>query len=218
MNTNSNAITVLCYGDSNTYGQKPDKQGRFAAHERWTGVLQNILGDDYYIIEEGLSSRTTDLDYSAKAGRNGRTYFEPCLQSHDPLHVVLIMLGTNDVKIEFNRPARDIAHALRGYITDVKSHALAATERSIRIVLISPAPIRSNEPHFAEFYTGKYDEHSAEKSVELASEIAQVALEEQVEFVDAGQFVQVGDDGIHLSLEAHAKLGSALADVIAGKA
>ena len=61
MNTNPKAIKILCYGDSNTNGTKPDRTGRFAANERWTGVLQNNLGDGYYIVEEGLGGRTTDL-------------------------------------------------------------------------------------------------------------------------------------------------------------
>ena len=72
MNINPNAATILCYGDSNTYGQKPDKSGRYAADVRWTGRLQNALGGDYYVIEEGLSSRTTDLDYDPRSGKNGK--------------------------------------------------------------------------------------------------------------------------------------------------
>jgi len=68
MNTNPNAKTILCYGDSNTWGQKPDKSSRYLVDVRWTGLLQKTLGDSYYVIEEGLSSRTTDLDYNHKPG------------------------------------------------------------------------------------------------------------------------------------------------------
>src|SRR5476651_2205463 len=103
MTTNPNAITVLCYGDSNTWGQKPDKSGRYPADIRWTGRLQQLLGNGYYIIEEGLGSRTTDLDYDKKSGRNGKIYLIPCLESHNPIDVVVLMLGTNDLKIEFDR-------------------------------------------------------------------------------------------------------------------
>ena len=63
MNTNPQATKILCYGDSNTYGQKPDKTGRYEANFRWTGVLQDLLGNSYYVVEEGLGSRTTDLNY-----------------------------------------------------------------------------------------------------------------------------------------------------------
>jgi lysophospholipase L1-like esterase len=71
MNTLPSAKTILCYGDSNTWGQTPEKSGRRPANIRWTGVLQAELGSEYYVIEEGLSSRTTDLDYAKKPGRNG---------------------------------------------------------------------------------------------------------------------------------------------------
>ena len=79
-------------------------------------MLQDNLGDDYSIIEEGLSSRTTDLDYAKKPGRNGRTYLEPCLDSHAPLNAVILMLGTNDFKIEFNRSVEEIGQAIQRLI------------------------------------------------------------------------------------------------------
>lgn len=100
MNTTPHATTILCYGASNTYGQKPDRSGRYAANERWTGILQNALGSTFYIIEEGLNGRTTDLEHPnpTKPNRNGLTYFKACLESHMPLSAIIVMLGTNDRK------------------------------------------------------------------------------------------------------------------------
>ena len=75
MNTNPRLTRILCYGDSNTWGKAPDLQNlhRYTAQERWTGLLQAKLGDQYEVLEEGLNSRTTDLDDldPAKPGRNG---------------------------------------------------------------------------------------------------------------------------------------------------
>ena len=51
--------SILCYGDSNTYGLMPDSPDRYPRDVRWTGILQKKLGEDYYVIEEGLSGRTT---------------------------------------------------------------------------------------------------------------------------------------------------------------
>src|SRR5437870_2517157 len=117
MNTSASANTVLCYGDSNTHGSKPDKSGRYAINERWTGILQQLLGNDYYVIEEGLGGRTTDLEHFSpnKPNRNGLEYFKPCIDSHMPLDVVIIMLGTNDLKTIYNRTAQDVANALKQY-------------------------------------------------------------------------------------------------------
>jgi len=117
MNPNPSAKTVLCFGDSNTYGTKPDRSGRYEAHQRWTGILQQQLGEDYYVIEEGLGGRTTDLDHfnPQKPSRNGFEYFKACLDSHAPLDIVIIMLGTNDLKTVYDRSARDVAQALKQY-------------------------------------------------------------------------------------------------------
>jgi lysophospholipase L1-like esterase len=116
MNTNPASMSVLCFGDSNTWGQKPDKSGRYGVDVRWTGRLQKQLGEQYSVIEEGLGSRTTDLEYGKKPGRNGKTYLQPCLESHNPLDLVVLMLGTNDLKIEFHRSAQDVAEAIGGLV------------------------------------------------------------------------------------------------------
>ena len=96
--------SVLCYGDSNTHGQIPGG-GPLDRHDRqtrWPGVLQSELGPSWYVIEEGLSGRTTVHDDPIEGPqKNGRTYLRPCAQSHAILDLVIIMLGTNDLKARF---------------------------------------------------------------------------------------------------------------------
>ena len=89
--------TILCYGDSNTYGLMPDSPDRYPRDVRWTGILQKKLGEDYYVIEEGLSGRTTLWDDPIEEHKNGKKYLLPCLETHKPLDLVVIMLGTNDL-------------------------------------------------------------------------------------------------------------------------
>jgi len=213
MNTKPDAITVLCYGDSNTWGQKPDKTGRYNADIRWTGVLQEKLGDGYYIIEEGLSSRTTDLEYR-KPGRNGKTYLVPCIASHNPLDIVVIMLGTNDLKTEFKRSVEEVAHAIHGLVGDVKVNALTKEKKIPRIIIVSPIYINSHAPKFKEFYTGIYDGESGSKSRKLATQLEDIAREDECTFVDASTVSESGIDGIHFSEESHPKLGFLLANTI----
>nr|MDQ3302571.1 hydrolase [Actinomycetota bacterium] len=87
--------TVLCYGDSNTWGSNPETGERFAPHVRWPGVLAWELGDGFCVIEEGLPGRTTVRDDPIEgAHKNGRTYLRACLESHKPLDLVTVMLGT----------------------------------------------------------------------------------------------------------------------------
>lgn len=214
MNTHPNAIKVLCYGDSNTHGQKPDKTGRYEANVRWTGVLQDLLGSEYYVMEEGLGSRTTDLDYDKKPGRNGKTYLAPCLHSHDPIDIVTIMLGTNDLKIEYHRSPEDIANALGGLIDDVREYGETKTGEAPKIILISPIEIDDQMPRFYEFYTGYYNADSMIESKKLSEEIKRVADEKEVLFLDAATVSKPGEDGIHFSEESEQPLAELIASEI----
>lgn len=215
MNTNPQAIKVLCYGDSNTHGQKPDKTGRYEANARWTGVLQEILGSEYYVIEEGLGSRTTDLDYDKKPGRNGKSYLAPCLHSHNPVDIVTIMLGTNDLKIEYRRSAEAIANALSGLIDDVRTYGETKTGETPKIILISPIEIDDQVARFAEFYTGYYDAESMTESKKLSTAIKKVADEKRVLFLDAATVSRPGEDGIHFSEESERPFAELIAGVVA---
>ena len=124
MITDPDAVRILCFGDSNTFGTclrdssiqgSPTKDPdyvRLNADRRWPGVLQRLLGDGYDVVEEGLNGRTTDLDDKDRPGLNGRGYFQPCLLSHQPLDVVVIMLGGNDLKPSFNRTPEELGMPL----------------------------------------------------------------------------------------------------------
>ena len=210
MNVNPQAKTILCYGDSNTWGQKPDKSGRFPADVRWTGLLQQALGNDYYVIEEGLGSRTTDLDYDRKPGRNGKTYLEPCLDSQSLLDYVILMLGTNDLKLDFNRSVADIANALGRLVEIIKQKTKA------EVILVSPILIDDTAPHFSEFYTGYYDHGAITKSQQLAGEVQKVAEVTGCTFINAAEVADPGDDGLHFSLEAHHGLAQQLITIFEG--
>ncbi len=221
MNMIPSAITVLCYGDSNTHGTKPDRSGRFAADERWTGILQTQLGDGYYVIEEGLGGRTTDLDHyvPTKPNRSGITYFKACFESHAPLDIVIIMLGTNDMKTFYNRPVGEIGLALEQYPEYIAKLCDSWKIRRPRIVLVSPPRIDATAPKFVESMPtpGVYDETSVRKSEELASIIKQLAARTVCQFFDAASVTNTGEDGLHLNLQSHKALAEALSTVVRGK-
>lgn len=212
MNSSPAAKTILCYGDSNTWGQTPDKTGRrYPVDVRWTGVLQTAIGDEYYVIEEGLSSRTTDLDYSKKTGRNGRTYLEPCLDSHAPLDVVILMLGTNDFKIEFNRSMEEIAQATRELIELIQGKTAKYNGVPAKVILVSPILVDGSAPKLKEWYSEHYDTSSVKKSQQLAASLKKISQALGCSFIDAAQVARAGKDGIHLDEESHQALGDLLA-------
>jgi lysophospholipase L1-like esterase len=181
--TNPAARTILCFGDSNTYGDPSDdpENVRLAADVRWTGRLQLLLADGYYVIEEGLGGRTTDLDDDARPGRNGRSYLVPCLLSHDPVDVVVLMLGTNDLKVRFDRSPAEIAGALGGLVDDVESYASGPP----KVILVSPIRIDITQRWYAEMNDGEFDDNSVRKSAQLSAELRRIAGARGVLFADA---------------------------------
>jgi lysophospholipase L1-like esterase len=90
--------TVVCFGDSNTWGYVPGSDSeRYPSDIRWPGRLQQALAGEWEVVAEGLNGRTAAVDSPVEDGRNGATYLLPCLRSHKPLDAVVIYLGTNDV-------------------------------------------------------------------------------------------------------------------------
>ncbi|MBH1938579.1 hypothetical protein I5Q34_30710 [Streptomyces sp. AV19] len=216
---NPAARTVLCYGDSNTHGQRPDdvEPGRLPADRRWTGRLQALLGGAYDVIEEGLGGRTTDLDYPVRdnrPGRNGRTFLTPCLHSHEPLDFVVLMLGTNDTKEQFARPAEDTAAAVDALLDDIGRQGRSPSGGPPRTIVVSPVHVDDTRPRFAELNGASYGSGAAPRSRGLAAAIGRVARRRGALFLDAAAVAEAGDDGVHLSLDSHRRLAELLAETI----
>ena len=213
---NPSASAVLCFGDSNTFGHPSEGRGRWPAGVRWTGQLQQMLGAEYAVIEEGLGGRTTDLDDPDRDDRNGRKYFQPCLRSHSPLDVVVIMLGNNELKTKFDREVGAVATALEGYIDNVERTAWTRTGGVPAVLLVSPIHLDPDQPGFAE-QSSEYGAESVRKSRELAGAIRAVARERGAFFVDAADVARPGTGGVHLSRGSHQRLAELIAREIVQK-
>jgi lysophospholipase L1-like esterase len=213
--TDPAAVTVLCFGDSNTHGAPGDDPAytRLAAGVRWTGRLQQLLGPGYYVIEEGLSGRTIDLDYPDRPGLNGRSYLIPCLLSHSPLDVIVLMLGTNDVKLEFQRPVERIAESWQGFLDDLFATAVTAGGARPRVILVSPIHIDDSQPRFIE-EMASFDSESVRKANSLSSWYQSIATERGLRFLDAATCARAGADGIHLTVDSHASLAELIAGAV----
>lgn len=132
--------TIVCYGDSNTYGYNPENGFRYEYEERWTTILQKELKDSAIVIPEGLNGRTTSFEDELRPGRNGATYLDPCLHSHGPIDLVVLMLGTNDLKIRFQATPTDIGKGIDRLIKMIKSITPQKRQdgRSAKILLMAP--------------------------------------------------------------------------------
>lgn len=197
--------TILCYGDSNTWGWNPATQTRYARHERWPGVLRQELGKGYLILEEGLNGRTTVWDDPIEGYKNGKEYLIPCLETHKPIDLVIIMLGTNDLKTRFSAPACDIA-AGAGVLADIVAKSETGPGDSAPQVLLIAPPSIAELSEFAEMFEG-----GTAKSRMLSRNFQLVAEECGCALLDASEVIVSSDvDGIHFDLSEHRKLGKAV--------
>jgi lysophospholipase L1-like esterase len=198
--------TIVCYGDSNTWGYDAATRKRFPPNVRWPGVLQRALGDGFKVIEEGLNGRTTMIDDPLEPHRNGLTYLPPCLETHAPLDLITIMLGTNDLKARFNRSASDIAEGA-AYLAGVASSSPVGPDGAPpRVLLIAPPPL-ARLTLYAEMFAG-----GEEKSRRFGEHYPTFASWYGVPVFDAGQVIVSSDiDGVHFEADEHRKLGEAIA-------
>jgi lysophospholipase L1-like esterase len=214
--TDPAAVRVLCFGDSNTHGTPADdpEYVRLGPDRRWTGLLQQRLGDGYEVVEEGLAGRTTDVDYADRPHCNGRTAFPVALLSHHPLDVVMVMLGSNDFKTCFARPAARIADALHGYVDDVATYVTDQRGGTPVLLLVSPILLDQSVTAYVDPTGNGFDDQSLEASRALAGEVRRVAEERGVLFADAASVARAGRDGLHLTEDSHARLAGLLAFTI----
>ena len=201
---------ILCFGDSNTWGYSPQDGNRFPPDIRWTGVLQKSLGADYRIIEEGLNGRTTFINEDERPLRSGSDILQIILESHRPLDFVIIMLGTNDLKVEFNLSVEDITQGAKTLCEMVLNSEYLA-DNIPQILLVSPTHIGSTiMPDQEEFF-----KQAREKSLQFAEYYEKAAAELGVHFLDAAKIVKVSEvDGVHWDADQHVEFGKVISDLI----
>lgn len=208
---------VLCYGDSLTWGWIPVADGmpteRYERHLRWTGVLAERLGEDYTIIEEGLSARTTSADDPTDARLNGASCLPSCLAAHLPLDLVIIMLGTNDTKAYFGRTPLEIGLGMGVLVTQVLTSAggVGTTYPAPAVLVVAPPQLGSMpHPWFQLLFDGGHG-----KSAQLAEVYSALASFVKVPFFDAGSVISTdGVDGLHFTEGNNRDLGIALSEQV----
>ncbi|MBA4352342.1 MAG: lipolytic enzyme, G-D-S-L [Rhodobacter sp.] len=205
---------LLTFGDSNTHGTPPiidrAEYHRFGAGVRWPTVTHAALGAGWELVEEGLPGRTAQYDDPVMGDiMNGRPALRMALQSHGPIDVMTLMLGTNDVKTRFATQPEQVVVGVAGLLDVAMSLEYQNRHGGFRILLICPPPVVETGPIKTEFWGG------AARSQALAPLYADLARSRGVGFLNAGQVIEVSPiDGVHFDEAAHAALGRAVADAI----
>ena len=207
---------ILCFGDSNTWGFDPVSLGsspyplHLAPDVRWTGVLAHELGAEYRVIEEGQNGRTTVHDDPIMPHRDGSVYLPACLESHKPLDLVVLMLGTNDLKTGL--PPGEIAAGASALVKMILQSDSGLKARAPKVLLICPPATgdMSRIPDLAEKFV-----NPEAKSRRFPAYYENIAALHGVAYLNSQEFTQPSpQDGIHLEASEHAKLGKAVADAV----
>ena len=205
---------ILCIGDSNTHGTRPmptlDGAGRFGHEARWPSVMSHDLGAGFEVINEGHPGRTTVLDDPTTGEfRNGLRVLPALLESHKPLDMVILKLGTNDLKYCYHVSAFDISLFLERMVRVIQGAGAGVDKGAPDILVVCPAPILE-AGCLAEMFAG-----GAVKSHGLAAAIRTMTERLGVDFFDAGAVIAVSPlDGIHYEAGAQVALGLAMAGAV----
>lgn len=211
--------TILCFGDSNTWGYDPSGTAaagypvRYAPEIRWTGALARQLGTGYRVVEEGQNGRTTvHDDPTAVAPRNGRRVLPTILESHKPIDIVVIMLGSNDLKTIYHVPPGDIAAGAGLLVKMILQSDAGPGNNAPRVLLVCPPPVGdlSGLPELnAKLAEGR------RKSLALPDFYQTVAAQLGVAYLNSQDIIVPSPvDGLHLEASEHMALGRAIAVAI----
>lgn len=204
---------IVCFGDSNTHGYCADPNecadggDRFNENERWTCLLQKSLGEDYLVLEEGLSGRTTVFSDPLHESMPGIETIYACLMSHEPVDLLIIMLGTNDTKERFAANAPAIAVGMERLRLKCKSIPCWSGNQP-NILVVCPPPLGEG------FHDEVMGNGCVEKSVALPPYMEAVACRNNAHFLDVAECEFNPVDFTHLTRRGHAQLANMLAPVV----
>lgn len=196
---------ICCFGDSNTFGYIPGTGGRLEYHERWPGALAGLLGEPFEIVEEGKNGRTTIFDDGLRSGRNGIKYLPKMLARWAPIDLLIIMLGTNDLKAQFEVLSQDVAGGIRQLCDEAKQ--ITEKHRGTPASLLVVCP-----PKYVDCLgLAKIFKTKIVASRLLAQEYESVCRDVGAEFFDANSVIASSSiDGVHIDREQHHQLAEAL--------
>ena len=201
--------SILCFGDSNTWGYHPKDGSRYPHEFRWTGRLQTALGSNYHIIEEGLNGRTTCINEQERLMRSSKDILSVLLESHRPLSHVILMIGTNDLKTHFQRTAQNIADDLSDLCALIGDHPMFVDQRP-KLILAAPTGPDETCDQLPEWFKNTHPKWQA-----LLTLLPRVAQNYGARYLATETIMEMKfQDGLHWSDEQHKDFATAVLDLI----
>ena len=206
---------ILVYGDSLSWGIVPDTRQRLEFQQRWPGVLEKTLianGHTVRVIEDCLNGRRTVWDDPFKPGRNGLQGVAQVMEMHAPLALAIVMLGCNDFQSTHQNNAWHSAQGLAAIVNAMRTAPIEPGMPVPRIMIIAPPLASEPRGDIASKFAGARD-----RALGLAEEYQKTARSLDCAFLNAADVIGASAiDGVHLDAKAHAVLGKAVSDVVAG--
>lgn len=199
-------VTLLCFGDSNTWGYNPATWERYPLDIRWPGVLQNELGESYRVIEDGQNGRTAVEGKIFTGFNTSKTDLVSTLANYSPLDLVILMLGTNDLLMRSSVSRDDVGKGIDVLLDIIRHSGAGPVSSAPAVLLLAPPPIGSP--------AGKTEalDSAVTQSHFFAERYASIAADFGCAFLNAGEIVRSSEiDGSHLDASEHKKLGLAVA-------
>ena len=197
---------ILCYGDSNTFGYNPCDASRYDEQTRWTALLQNILGDEYQIIEEGMCDRTGIANNDNGFLFSAQKHFPKLMPKTKEVDILVLWIGTNDLQFKYNLSLEQIEKGLEKLIVIAQNYAK-------KIILIPSVELSDNI--LDGYFRCQFDNVSVAKSKEMSKIYKKLRRIYNLEYFDINKFVRPSEvDGLHYDAEGHEIIAQKLAEVI----
>lgn len=198
--------TILCFGDSNTYGYNPADGSRFDENSRWSGILKNKLAENYEVIEEGMNNRTGFVDNKDGFFHGSQRCFSKILGSYETLDILILAIGTNDLQFQYDINFKTVERGLENLVGSAKG-------KCQNIILVPPVVL--NEAVLKGNFAFQFDITSIQKSKKVARIYQQIANVYKCKYFDFNKFAQPSEtDGLHYTKETHEKIADNLAEFI----
>lgn len=199
---------IICYGDSNTFGYNPENSGRYGSNVRWTGVLADILGEEFLVKEEGCNNRTAFFENSDGLMQSGPHYLPVCLEKHRSFDIFVLALGTNNLQFVFELSDELVINGLK-YLIDIVRNFNQNAEIIVIPPLVLPKTVVSGT------FGYQFDEKSIKTSIWIQDLYKKFVKDENCILCDSDGLIIPSDiDGLHFSKEYHAKIAQQVAKCI----
>lgn len=203
---------ILIYGDSNVWGDNFFTGIRIPDKNQWSNILQNLLGKDFKVLQEGLPGRVAGSIEFDKKYKNGKDTFLSTFKTNAPVDYVIIALGTNDLQVKYDRDTSLIERDLIWYNDIIKEEYMDDDNKKKYFINGKmPKIIYLLPTHFIENEENKIFNHNSEMK---RKQLIDLFKNNKNITSYVYNYLPLFEDGIHLNYDGHKCLAEEVKKVI----